>query len=173
MGRTVILNEEVNTASDIAGASRNAWDKTPFAEKTMRDLPRQDDPQPLWMAAAIFAMTWTSETQASPDQARHLADAEHAMAARNFDSDGTVGDGELPSRGSKSVQVAQATTSNTGAPQRSPGQEHHGAETLSCELTIAGRDIELLQHLGQEHDRVERMSRISRRRDAMSKPRPR
>jgi hypothetical protein len=47
MGRTVILNEEVNTASDIAGASRNAWDKTPFAQKTqktqktMRDLPRQ------------------------------------------------------------------------------------------------------------------------------------
>jgi hypothetical protein len=76
------------------------------------------------------------------------------MPARNLDSDVMA---SCRAGGSKSVQVAQATTSNTGAPQRSPGQEHYEAETLSCELTIAGRDIELLQHLGQEHDRAERL----------------
>jgi hypothetical protein len=163
MGRTVILNEEVNTACDIAGTSRNDSNKTPFVLKTMRHLPTQGRSATLWMAAAMLAMTWMSETQAFPDQARHLADAQHAAAARNLDSDGTAGDGEFealpPSRGSndKSGQVAQATTSDTGAPQQSPEQEHHGAETLSCEVTIARRDIELLQHLGQEHDRAERL----------------
>ena len=30
-------------------------------------------------------------------------------------------------------------------------------EALSCELTIARRDIEFLQHLEQEHDRAERL----------------
>src|SRR5882757_1351767 len=104
MGRTVILNEEVNTACDIAGTSRNDSDKTPFAQKTMRHLPTQGRPAPLWMAAAMLAMTWMSETQASPNQARHLADAQHATAALNLDSDGTAGDGEFealpPSRGS-------------------------------------------------------------------------
>jgi hypothetical protein len=55
------------------------------------------------------------------------------------------------------VQVAQATTSDTGAPQQSPEQENHGAKTLSCEITVARRDIELLQHLGQEQDRAERL----------------
>lgn len=163
MDRTVIHNEEVNTACDIAGTSRNDSDKTPFAQKTMRHLPTQGRSATLWMAAAMLAMIWMSETQASPDQARHLADAQHATAARNLDSNGTAGDGDFealpPSRGNndKSVQVAQATTSDTGAPQQSPEQEHHGAETLSCELTIARRDIELLQHLGQEHDRAERL----------------
>jgi chromosome segregation ATPase len=110
----------------------------------------------------VLAMTWMSDTQASPNQARHLADAQHAMASRNLDSDGTAGDGQFealpPNRGSndKSVQVAQATTSDTDAPQQSLEQEHHGAETLSCELSIARRDIELVQHLGHEHDRAER-----------------
>jgi hypothetical protein len=142
MGRTVILNEEVNTACDIAGSSRNDSGKTLLA-KTMRHLPTQGRSATPWMAAAMLAMTWMSETQASPDQARDLADAQHATAARNLDSVGMAGDGEfeaLPlSRGSndKSVQVAQATTSDTGALQQSPEQEHPGAETLSCELTVA------------------------------------
>jgi len=106
----------------------------------------------------MLAMTWVSETQASPDQARHLANTQHATAARNLDSVGTAGDGDFealpPSRGGndKSVQVAQATTSDTG---QFPEQEHHWAETLSCELTNARRDIELLQHLEQERDRAE------------------
>ena len=54
----------------------------------------------------------------------------------------------------KLVQVAQATTSDTG---QSPERERHWAETLSCELTNARRDIELLQRLEQERDRAERL----------------
>ena len=120
MGRTDILNKEVNAACDIAGSSRNDSAKTLLA-KTMRHLPTLGRSATLWMAVAMLAMTWMSETQASP------------------------------------VQVAQATTSDTGALQQSPEQEQPGAETLSCELTVARRDIELLQHLGQEHDRAERL----------------
>jgi len=44
MDRTVIINEEVNIACDVAGKSRNASDKAPFAQKTqktMRHLPTQ------------------------------------------------------------------------------------------------------------------------------------
>jgi hypothetical protein len=158
MGRTVILDEQVNTARDIAGTSRNASNKRRLTQKSMRDLPTQGRSAILWMAVAMLAMTWASETRASPDQARHLANTQHATAARNLDSVGTAGDGDfeaLPrSRGGndKSVQVAQATTSDTG---QSPEQEHHWAETLSCELTNARRDIELLQHLEQERDRAE------------------
>jgi hypothetical protein len=162
MGRTVILDEQVNTdrdiatARDIAGTSRNASNKRRLTQKSMRDM--QGRSAILWMAVAMLAMTWASETRASPDQARHLADTQHATAARNLDSVGTAGDGDFgalpPSRGGndKSVQVAQATTSDTG---QSPEQEHHWAETLSCELTNARRDIELLQHLEQGRDRAE------------------
>jgi hypothetical protein len=152
----------VNAAWDIAGTSRNHSDKMPFAQKTVRHLPTQGRSAILWRAAAVLAMTWMSETQASPNQAQHLADAQHAMATRNLDSDGTAVDGEIealpPSRGSndKWVKVAQAATSDADTPQQSLDQEHHGAETLSCELSIARRDIELVQHLAQEHDRAER-----------------
>src|SRR6266702_2179239 len=158
MGRTVILSDEVNTAGDIAGTSRNASNKRRLTQKSMRGLPMQGLSAILWMAVAMLAMTWVSETQASPDQARHLANTQHATAARNLDSVGTEGDGDFealpPSRGGndKSVQVAQATTSDTG---QFPEQEHHWAATLSCELTNARRDIELLQHLEQERDRAD------------------
>ena len=158
MGRTVILSDEVNTAGDIAGTSRNASNKRRLMQKSMRDLPMQGRSAILWMSVAMLVMTWASETRASPDQARHLANTRHATAARNLDSVGTAGDGDfatvLPSRGGndKSVQVAQTTTSDTG---QSPEQENHWAETLSCELTNARRDIELLQHLEQERDRAE------------------
>jgi hypothetical protein len=158
MGRTVILSDEVSTACDIADSSRNDLDKTPFAEKTMRHLPTPGRSSPLWMAAAVLAMTWASETQAFPDLARPLADAQHETAARNLDSVGTVADGDFealpPSRGGndKSVQVVQAPTSDTG---QSPEREHHWAEALSCELTNARRDIELLQRLEQQRDRAE------------------
>ena len=156
MGRTVILDEQVNTARDIAGTSRNASNKRRLTQKTMWDLPTKGRSAIVWMAAAMLAMTWASETQASPDLMRPLADAQHATAARNLDSPGTAGDFEAlqPSRGGndKSVQVVQATTSDTG---QSSEQEHHWAETLSCELTNARRDIELLQRLEQERDRAD------------------
>src|SRR5260370_10298953 len=158
MGRTVILDEQVNTARDIAGTSRNASNKRRLTQKSMRDMEGRS--AILWMAVAMLAMTWASETRASPDQARHLANTQHATAARNLDSVGTAGDGDFealsPSRGrnDKSVQVAQATTSDTG---QSPEQEHHWAETLPCELTNARRDIDLLQHLERERGRADWM----------------
>ena len=132
-------------------------DEAPFAQKTMKHLPTQGRSATAWIAAAMLAMTWASETQSSPDHARHLADAQHAMAARNLDSAGIAGYGDLPpgrSSNDKSVQVAQATTGDAGHP---PEREHHWAETQSLELTIARRDIELLQRLVQEHDRAEQL----------------
>ncbi|MBR1229054.1 hypothetical protein JQ600_29645 [Bradyrhizobium sp. AUGA SZCCT0176] len=164
MGRTVIPSDGLNTVSDIESASRNDSDTPPFGQKTlqrtMRQLPVPGRSAPLWMAAAMLAMTWASETQASPDRVRPLADAQHATAARNLDSVGTEGDGNLvtllPSRGGygKSVQVVQATIGDT---RQSPEQELHWAETLSRELSNARRDIELLQRLEQERDRAERL----------------
>ena len=160
MGRAIILNEKIKTACDVAGASRSESGEAPFAQKTMKHLPTQGRSATAWIAATMLAMTWASETQSSPDHARHLADAQHAMAARNFDSDGIAGYGDFgplpPGRSSndKSVQVAQATTGDAGHP---PEREHHWAETQLLELTIARRDIELLQRLVQEHDRAERL----------------
>ncbi|WP_212439527.1 hypothetical protein [Bradyrhizobium sp. AUGA SZCCT0431] len=162
MDRTVILSDGSNTVSDIANASRIDSDTTPFAQKTMqrtmRRLPAPGRSGPLWMAAAMLAMTWASETQASPDRERPLADAQQVTAARNLDSVGTEGEGDLvalpPGRAGndKSVQVVQATI---GDIRQSPEQELHWAESLSCELTNARRDIELLQRLEQERDRAE------------------
>jgi hypothetical protein len=92
-----------------------------------------------------------------PDQAPYLADAQHATSARNLYSGRTASDVEVGRRSSndKSIRVAQAVTSDGAPPQQSPEQEHQGVEALSCELTIARRDIEFLQHLEQEHDRAE------------------
>jgi hypothetical protein len=99
-------------------------------------------------------MTWASEPEASPGQARHLADAQQATTARNLGSDEFETSLPRPGGSDKSIQVAQATTSDTGAPQP-PEQHRDWAESLSCELALARRDIELLQHLEQEHDRAE------------------
>ncbi|WOH56097.1 hypothetical protein [Bradyrhizobium sp. BWC-3-1] len=109
----------------------------------------------MWMAAAMLAMTWPSETEASRDQPRHLADAQQATTARDRGSDTFKKLLPRPGGSDKSIQVAQATTSDTGALQQPPKQKRDWAESLSCELALARRDIELLQHLEQEHDRVE------------------
>ncbi|MCK1511762.1 hypothetical protein IVB22_04130 [Bradyrhizobium sp. 190] len=160
MVRAIILNQKVKTACDVAGGSRSEADEASVAQKTMKHLPTQGRSATAWIAATMLAMTWASETQSTPDHARHLADAQHAMAARNFDSDGIAGYGEFgplpPGRDSndKSVQVAQATTGDAG---HAPEREHHWAETLLDDLTIARRDVELLQRLEQEHDRAERL----------------
>ncbi|GLR86548.1 hypothetical protein [Bradyrhizobium iriomotense] len=132
MSRTVMLNEEVVKISLTRG--RCAL---------------------LWMTAVMLAMTWVSEAEASPDQLRHPAEARQATTARYFDSDEFK---TLPlSLGgrNKSLHIAQATTSDTGAPPQPPKQQRDWAESLSCELALARRDIELLQHLEQEHDRAE------------------
>lgn len=161
MGRAVILNEKVKAACVVAGASRSESDEAPFAQNAVKHLPTPGRSATAWIAATMLAMTWGSETQSSPYHARHLADAQHAMAARNFDSDGIAGYGDFgplpPGRSSndKSLQVAQATTGDAGG--HPPEREHHWAETQLLELTIARRDIELLQRLVQEHDRAEQL----------------
>ncbi|WOH67888.1 hypothetical protein [Bradyrhizobium sp. BWA-3-5] len=75
-----------------------------------------------------------------------------------------------PSRGTnyKSVQVAQAAPSDAGQPRQ---REHHWSETLSYELTIARRDIELLQRLEQERERFSRLEQdlAAARRDTETK----
>jgi hypothetical protein len=123
MGRAAILNEQMNTACGIADASRNGSDAALFAQNTMRRLPTQGLSATPWIAAAMLAMTWALETQASADEARHLADPQRAMAPRNFDSGWRAGyDGVEalpPSRGKndKLVQNAQAATSDVGQPR--------------------------------------------------------
>ncbi|WP_409192461.1 hypothetical protein [Bradyrhizobium sp. RDM4] len=110
---------------------------------------------PLWMAAVMLAMTWASETEASPDRAQQPADGQQAANARNLSS----GEFEtlLRRRGGsgKSIEVAQTTNNDAGSPQQAPEQQRDWAESLSCQLTLARRDIGLLQHLEQEHDRAE------------------
>ncbi|MCW1989066.1 hypothetical protein ACVJGC_006598 [Bradyrhizobium diazoefficiens] len=109
---------------------------------------------PLCMAAVMLAMTWVSETDASPRQARHLADAQQATTARDRGSDEFAT--WPPRSGSdKSIQIAQATTPHTGALQQPPEQQRDWAESLSCELAFARRDIALLQHFEQERDRAD------------------
>src|SRR6266702_1484076 len=132
MSRTVMLNEEVVKISLTRG--RYAL---------------------LRMAAVMLAMTWASETEASPNQARGLADGQQATTARNLGSDEFETLLPRPGGSDKSIQVAQTTISETGAPQQAPEQQRDWAESLSCELALARRDIELLQHLEQEHDRAE------------------
>src|SRR6267143_4016253 len=95
MGRAVILNEQMNTARAIADAPRDGSDVAQFAQKAMRSLRTQARSATTWIAVAMLAMTWASETLSSPDHARHLADAQHAMASRNFDSDGIAGYGDF------------------------------------------------------------------------------
>lgn len=131
MARTVVLNEEVKISLTQGGCA------------------------PLWMAAVMLAATWASETKASPDQARHLADAKQATTGRNLGSDEFETLLLRSGSSEKSLRVAQATTSDTRAPQQLPEQQRDWPGLLSCELALARRDIELLQHLEQEHDRVE------------------
>jgi hypothetical protein len=130
MGRTVMLNEEVEISLTQGRCA------------------------PLWMAAVMLAMTWASETKASPDQARHLADAQQATTARNLGSEEFETLLLRAGASDESIQVAQATTSDTRAPQQPPEQQRDWAGSLSCELALARRDIELLQHLEQEYDRA-------------------
>jgi hypothetical protein len=122
------------------------------------------------IAVAVLAMPWASETRASSDQARPLADAQHATVARTFASAEMAGYDSLevlpPGRGNndRPVQVVQAATGDAGQPRE---REHHWSETLSCELTIARRDIELLQRLEQERKRFARLEQdlVAARRD--------
>ncbi|BBZ97152.1 hypothetical protein BRDID11004_19340 [Bradyrhizobium diazoefficiens] len=128
-----------------------------FNGKVVKISVARRERAPLCMAAVMLAMTWASETDASPRQARHLADAQQATTARDRDSDEFE---TWPPRSGrdKSIQIAQATTGHTGALQQPPDQQRDWAESLSCELGLARRDIALLQHFEQERDRAERLA---------------
>ncbi|MBP1090884.1 coiled-coil domain-containing protein [Bradyrhizobium diazoefficiens] len=126
-----------------------------FNEKVVKISLTRRGRAPLCMAAVMLAMTWASETDASPRQARHLADTQQATTARDRGSD-EFKTWPPPSGGSdKSIQIAQATTPHTGALQQPPEQQRDWAESLSCELAFARRDIALLQHFEQERDRAD------------------
>src|ERR1700752_5167377 len=78
---------------------------------------------PLWMAALMLAVTWASETEASQDQARHLADAQQATTAHDRGSDAFRKLLPRPGGSDKSIQVAQGTTTNTRAPKQPPKRQ--------------------------------------------------
>ncbi|WP_271565287.1 hypothetical protein [Bradyrhizobium sp. CCBAU 11386] len=159
MGRRIILN--LTTTCDFADALRRASNRMPFALKTMRHLPSLGRSATPWLVAAVLAITSMAGAKASPDQARHLADARYATD--NLVSNRMAGRDELAAlplrHGSndESMQVAQATTTDRAEPQQSPELEAGGPEALSCELRNAKHDIELLQRLAQEHDRAEQL----------------
>lgn len=159
MGCRIISN--LTTTCDVADASRRASNGTPFALKTMRHLPSLGRSATPWLAAALLTIMSMGGAKASPDQARHLADAR--PATDNLVSGRIAGRGELaalPLRhggNDKSMRVAQALTTDRAEPQHSPELETRGPEALSCELSNAKHDIELLQRLAQEHDRAEQL----------------
>jgi len=103
-------------------------------------------------------MTWASEIKACADQARQLADTQEAATARNLGSKDFETPLFRPRSNDESIRGAQTTTNDTRAPHRPPEQQRGWAESLSCELALARRDIELLQRLEQEHDRAERLA---------------
>ncbi|WP_246583774.1 hypothetical protein [Bradyrhizobium iriomotense] len=129
-----------------------------FNDKVVKIFPTQGQCASLCMAAAMLAMTWVSETMASPRQARHLADALRATIARDLGPDEFETPLSRQGGSEKSRQIAQATTSDTDALQQPPEQQRGWAESLSCELALARRDIALLQYFEQEHGRAERLA---------------
>lgn len=135
---------------------------------------------PLWIASALLAMTWTSGTQAFLDQARRAPpDWQHARvlatrvpaksggSAVNQDQDKPH---PKPESRHELARMAQATTSDTGRLKPSIGQQHQPADALECELSVAKRDIDLLQHIEQAHNRTEQLEQdlLAARRDVQS-----
>ncbi|WP_456624342.1 hypothetical protein [Bradyrhizobium sp. P5_C12] len=126
-------------------------------------LPILGRSAPPWMTAAVLVIACMSDTQASSDQARHLGDARYATTSDNIDYRGMEGRIEfaaLPLHregNDKSMRVAQATAIDSGEVQQCPEVEFRRPEPLFDELTLARRDIELLQRLEQEYDRAEQL----------------
>jgi hypothetical protein len=160
MGRTLILHS--NTTCDVSARSRCASDETPFAPDTARHLSRLGWSTTPWLAAAVLVISSTSHAQSAADHARYLLDARQASVSDHRVSHGTAGRNELAASShregdDKPMRLAQAATTDRGEPQQSPELEPGGPEALSCELSNAKHDIELLQRLAQEHDRVEQL----------------
>ncbi|MCC8945458.1 hypothetical protein H8A97_10180 [Bradyrhizobium sp. Arg62] len=143
----VILKDKAVAGCDIADSSR-------------RLLPKAGRSALSWTTAAMLAMVCAPETRASPDPARPSTQPQHSAAAGSpaFIEAARNGAPEAlpPGRGGndRPVQVAQASVGDTGQASK---REYNWAESLSCELTNARRDIELLQRLEQERYRAESM----------------
>ncbi|KRP85235.1 hypothetical protein AOQ73_39215 [Bradyrhizobium pachyrhizi] len=143
----VILKDKAVAGCDIADSSR-------------RLLPKAGRSALSWTTAAMLAMMCAPETRASPDPARPSTQPQHSAAAGSpaFIEAARNGAPEAlpPGRGGndRPVQVAQASVGDTGQASK---REYNWAESLSCELTNARRDIELLQRLEQERYRAESM----------------
>jgi hypothetical protein len=75
--------DDVAVAYEISGTSRVDSHGTLFARNAMMHLRAEGRAAPVWVAAAVVVMTWASQPQASPDQARYAAaDEQRAMKAR-------------------------------------------------------------------------------------------
>ncbi|MGN8550941.1 hypothetical protein ACQPTN_43050 [Bradyrhizobium sp. 13971] len=141
----VILKDKAVAGCDIADSSR-------------RLLPRAGRSALSWTTAAMLAMACAPETRASPDPARPSTQPQHSAAARSLGFIEVAKNGAPealpPGRGGngRPVQVVQATVNDPGEVSK---REYNWAESLSCELTNARRDIELLQRLEQERYRAE------------------
>ncbi|MCA6098139.1 hypothetical protein [Bradyrhizobium australafricanum] len=143
----VILKDKAVAGCDIADSSR-------------RLLPKAGRSALSWTTAAMLAMACAPETRASPDRAHPSTQPQHSAAARSLGfieaARNRASEALPPGRGGndRPVQVAQASVSDTGQASK---REYNWAESLSCELTNARRDIELLQRLEQERYRAESM----------------
>jgi hypothetical protein len=160
MGRAIILYEKARTACGVAGSARSEAGEASVAQKPMKHLRTQAQSAMAWIAATMLVMTWASEAQSSPDPARHPALAQLATAARNFESQELAGYDDfcpLPSGRSSNDKLVQFAQTPTGDAGHATEREQHWAETQLLELTLARRDIELLQRLVQEHDRAEQL----------------
>jgi TRAP-type uncharacterized transport system substrate-binding protein len=81
--RSFSSKDDVAVAYEISGTSRVDSDRTLFAQNTMTHLQAEGRAAPVWIAAAVIAMTRAPQPQASLDQGRYAAaDEQCAMKAR-------------------------------------------------------------------------------------------
>ncbi|MGY3590481.1 chromosome segregation ATPase [Bradyrhizobium sp. USDA 4341] len=147
MDRTVLLDNEVGRAGDIAGAPP-------------RRLLSVAQPVLLWSTAvAMLATAWAPETtRASPDPVRLAADAQQTMALRIVNSAAAAEDGNSEatprdeSDTKRPMRIVQEARDQSGPPS---DQEPNLGGSLSCELSTARLDIGLLQRLEHERERAE------------------
>ncbi|WP_375783748.1 hypothetical protein ACE10Z_28625 [Bradyrhizobium sp. Pha-3] len=149
MDRTVLLDNEVGTASDIAGAPP-------------RRLLCVAQPVLLWSTTfALLATAWTPETtRASPDPLRLAADAQQTIALRIVNSAAAAEDGNSKAtprdeRGTERPMLIVQGARDQSAPPSD--QEPDWGGSLSCELSTARLDIGLLQRIEHERERAEKL----------------
>jgi septal ring factor EnvC (AmiA/AmiB activator) len=176
-GRSVILNDRMKKAREIAGSCIEL-DAGQFTQRALRLLPARPRAASLWITATFLATTWASETQGFPEARHTRADArantQLAIAAGNVDFGGTAGDHKLEtvqaSRFSdKPALVAQATTGDTEELQKALEQEQAAlferlltlhkppAESAQLNQMSESEYAELRKSLQRERERAERL----------------